>query len=134
MHMFVDESERGSYLLAATLLDPRLVQRTRSAMRELLVPGCRSLHFKTEKDSRRRLIVSKLVQDGHQVHLYNGRGPSEQVRAVLLERLAMDAITMGVTRVVLDSRDPAGNKRDRHVLSSRTKAREAGLAYEHLHT
>jgi hypothetical protein len=56
------------------------------------------------------------------------------VRAVLLERLAADAIIMGVTRLVLDSRDPAGNKRDRHILSSQTKSREAGMFYDHVHT
>lgn len=132
--MFVDESERGGYLLAATLLEPAALHPTRTVLRDLLLPGCRRVHFKTEKDSRRRFIASSLVRAGHAVHLYTARGPSEKVRAVLLERLVSDAIDFGVTRLVLDSRDPAGNDRDRLVIGTRTKAREAGVVYEHINS
>jgi hypothetical protein len=97
-------------------------------MRELLLPGCRRLHFQSEKDSLRRLIASRLAQHGHRAHIHSGRGKSEDVRALLLERLTSDAIDAGVTRLVFDSRDPAGNNRDRQVLGIRTKAHEAGLA------
>lgn len=134
MHMFVDESERGGYLLAATVLEPSALHSTRTMMRELLLPGSRRVHFKTEKDSRRKLIASRLVHRGLTVHLYTGRGPSEKVRAALLERLAVDAIDAGVTRLVLDSRDPAANDRDRLVIGTRTKARDAGMVYEHMHS
>jgi hypothetical protein len=101
-------------------------------MRELLLSGCRRVHFKTEKDSRRKLIASRLARNGPEVHIYLGRGPSEQVRALLLERLASDAIDAGVTRLVLDSRDLASNQRDRSALGNRTKAREAGMVHEHI--
>lgn len=132
MHMFVDESKRGGYLLAATLIAPNALHSARVMMRELLFPGCRRVHFKTEQDSRRRLIVSRMVHSGHQVHIYSGRGHSEQVRTLLLERLTSDAIDAGVTRLVLDSRDNIGNKRDRSTLGNQTKAREAGMVHEHI--
>ncbi|MCS7476325.1 hypothetical protein ACFFQW_04735 [Umezawaea endophytica] len=132
MHMFVDESERGSYLLAATLLPPHSLHLTRTAMREMLPAGCRRLHFKTERDSSRRLIASKLVRSGHPAYVYQGRGPSELVRAILLERLVTDAIDNGVTRLVLDSRDATANSRDRQTIGVHTKAHAAGLIYEHI--
>jgi hypothetical protein len=132
MHMFVDESERGSYLLAATLVAPHSLHRARSLMRGLLPSGCRRLHFKTEKDSSRRSIISTLTCSGHEAHIYQGRGPSELVRTTLLERLMADAIDNGVTRLVLDSRDAAANARDRLVLGLHTKAHDAGVVYEHM--
>ncbi len=132
MHMFVDESERGSYLLAATLLPPHSLHLTRTMLRDMLPAGCRRLHFKNEKESNRKLIAAKLVRSGQSVHIYRGRGPGEQVRAALLHLLVADAIDHGVTRLVLDSRNAVANGRDRLTIGIHTKAHAAGLVYEHI--
>ncbi|GLZ34004.1 hypothetical protein Lesp02_61920 [Lentzea sp. NBRC 105346] len=129
--MFVDETERGGYLLAATVVAPSALHSTRSTMRGLLLPGERRVHFKSEKDSRRKYIVSRLVEKSFEVIALAVPARGEAARAGLLERLAEEAINRGVTRLVLDSRDPAGNGRDRIVLA-RTKLRDAGLVYEHI--
>ena len=132
MHMFVDESERRGYRLVATTVDLSVLHSTRRLMLSLLLPGERRVHFKSEKDSRRKFIVSELVRAGFRVKIYTRRGRGEQVRGSLLEHMVREAIENGVTRLVLDSRDQAANARDRAVIASRTKAREAGLAYEHI--
>jgi hypothetical protein len=61
----------------------------------------------------------------------SGSEKGDSARAILLERLVTEAIDRGVTRLVLDSRDHASNGRDRVVLA-RTKARDAGIVYEHI--
>jgi hypothetical protein len=133
MHMFVDESERRGYRLVATTVELSALHSTRTMMGGLLLPGERRVHFKSEKDSRRKFIVSELVRAGFHVHVYTQPGRGEHVRGNVLERLVREAIENRVTRLVLDSRDQAANARDRVVIANRTKAREAGLAYEHIH-
>ncbi|SEQ61116.1 hypothetical protein SAMN05216188_10421 [Lentzea xinjiangensis] len=129
--MFVDETERGGHLLAATLVAPAALHSTRSLMRGLLLPGERRVHFKSEKDSRRKYIVSRIVERGLEVIVLSSSEKGDRARAVLLERLVVEAIERGVSRLVLDSRDHASNGRDRGVLA-RTKARDAGIVYEHI--
>ncbi|MGI5502032.1 hypothetical protein [Lentzea sp. CA-135723] len=118
--------------MAAVLISPGALHSTRSMMRALLLPGSRRVHFKTEKPVRRKLIADRLACCDLVVNIYAGRGKSERVRATLLPLLVEDAIGQGVTRLVLDSRDPVANGRDRLVIGTRTKARDAGLVYEHI--
>lgn len=132
MHMFVDESERRGYRLVATTVELSALHSTRSLMRGLLLPSERRVHFKSEKDSRRKFIISQLVRAEFRVRIYLQPGRGEHIRGNLLELLVREAIENGVTRLVLDSRDQAANARDRVAIASRTKAREAGLAYEHI--
>lgn len=55
VHVFVDESRRGStYLLAAALLDPPELGPSRVLLRGLRMPGERKLHFKHERTPCRR--------------------------------------------------------------------------------
>ncbi|SDH38463.1 hypothetical protein SAMN05216553_120131 [Lentzea fradiae] len=132
--MFVDESERGGYLMAAVLVTPSALHTTRALMQSLLLPGSRRVHFKTEKPSRRKLVADRLACGDFVAHIYLGRGKSEHVRSKLLPLLVEDALGLGVTRLVLDSRDPVGNSRDRLLIGTRTKAHDAGLVYEHIHS
>ncbi|GGM81884.1 hypothetical protein GCM10012275_60600 [Longimycelium tulufanense] len=131
MHVFVDESERRGYLLVAAVVAPPELHGTRTLLRGLLLPGERRVHFKSERDSRRRLILARLVEAGVRTRLYAAGGAGEPVRAVLLRHLVTDAIALGAQRLVIDARDPAGNARDRSVIA-KTKARAAGLVYEHM--
>ncbi|MEV6241183.1 hypothetical protein [Lentzea sp. NPDC051838] len=113
MHMFVDESERGGYLMAAVLLSPSSLHSTRSMMRGLLLPGSRRVHFKTEKPSSRKLIADRLACCEFSVNIYTARGHSERVRSTPLPLLVEDAIGVGVTRLVLDFRDRVVPRRRR---------------------
>lgn len=58
-HAFVDESRRGSrYIVCASIVQPSDLAAVRRAMRAELLAGQGRLHFKTEKPSRRRKILS----------------------------------------------------------------------------
>ncbi len=81
VHVFVDESRRGStYLLAAALLDPPELGPSRVLLRGLRMPGERKLHFKHERDAVQKDIAARLVETGLRGHIYYGRGLDEAVR------------------------------------------------------
>lgn len=56
-HMFVDESKSGGLLLAAACLTSDTLEAGRESLRSLLLPGQERLHFSSERDTRRRLIL-----------------------------------------------------------------------------
>ncbi|WP_236789157.1 hypothetical protein [Amycolatopsis sp. GM8] len=131
MHLFVDESQRGGYLLAAAVLSPAQLHRTRTMLRGLLLPGERRVHFNKETDSRRKLVISRLAAAEIKAWVYTGKGNNELVRCALLGRIVTDALPIQATRLVLDSRDAAGNARDRSVIAG-ALAGEHSLTYEHM--
>ncbi|GAA2666940.1 hypothetical protein GCM10010428_20090 [Actinosynnema pretiosum subsp. pretiosum] len=136
MHAFVDESRRrDTYLLAAALVEPEKLKKQRTALRGLLMPGQRELHFKKETPQRRRQLLSRLVECGARADVYLAtcdRG-EERARRTCLTRLTDDLLDVGGTRLLLDSRQV----RDEHdLLTIRLalgkRARDTGLVYEHL--
>jgi hypothetical protein len=105
VHAFVDESRRGgTYLVAVALLDPGELSVVRASLRKLCLPGQRRIHFKDERDSRRREVLARI-----------------------------DFTELGVQRLVLESRqgrDKEDERALRDVLGKRPS--DAGLTYEHL--
>ncbi|WP_246037793.1 hypothetical protein [Saccharothrix texasensis] len=60
---FVDESRRkDTYFLAAALVGLSDLVRLRTALRSLLFPGQRELHFQRETPQRRKSILSRVVE------------------------------------------------------------------------
>jgi hypothetical protein len=104
VHAFVDESARGRhYHVAAAVTDPARVRELRQSMRGLLMAGQRELHFKTEKDARRRTLADAIARLPVAVHVYScqwGRH-DEPARQDCLQRLAGDLITEGLQRLVI---------------------------------
>ena len=64
IEVFVDESERSQYLLVSVAVDSRALATVRSAMRGLLLPGERRIHFATEKVRRRRQLLDRIATMG----------------------------------------------------------------------
>lgn len=136
LHAFVDESRRNNtYLLAAVLVDPGDLARTRKALRRLLFPGQRELHFKKEKTDRRKLIVSKLVSIGAAVHIYtcDCSAGEEVARQECLIALINDLIDLKTRRLVLDSREER-NLHDAQTIRTTLGKRpsHSNITYEHL--
>ncbi|MFI9006941.1 DUF3800 domain-containing protein [Actinosynnema sp. NPDC053489] len=136
VHAFVDESRRNdTYYLAAAVIHPRDLKRLRSALRGLLFPGQRELHFYDEKQSRRRLLLSKLADSGARVDVYRAscaRG-EERARQECVARLVDDLLDLGGHRLVFDSRqnrDVFDVRTVRGVLGKRPG--ESPLVYEHV--
>ncbi|SDC77473.1 hypothetical protein [Actinokineospora iranica] len=134
VHVFVDESRRGStYLLAAVLIPPTQLTSVRVLMRKMCLPGERRVHFQAEQDSRRRLIIGRLVEAGLQGRIYLGAGRPDRVRAACLTALVEDIVKANAYRLVVESRDAAGDRLDRAVIHrALANAGTAPLAYEHL--
>ena len=58
-HIFVDETKRAGYVIAAvTVSDTEAIRKT---VRALVLPGQRRIHMKHEQARRRRVIVSALA-------------------------------------------------------------------------
>lgn len=135
LHVFVDESQRGSlYLLAATLICTRDLGSTRSLMRGLRARGERRVHFKHERDVVQKDIAAKLVARAFRTRIYQGTGKPEAVRC--LRAAVGDIAPEGVARLVLESRDHHGNQSDRLIIRSALAACGAApdLAYEHMYS
>jgi hypothetical protein len=136
LHVFVDESRRGSmYLLAAAMLQPAYLSRTRSLMRGLRVPGERKLHFKSERDTIKKDIAAAIVAAGIPVRIYVGHGQADAVRERGLQVAVYDLVAVGLQRLVMDARWHDGNQSDRRVIHAallRTDTRPETVSYEHL--
>jgi hypothetical protein len=144
-HLFVDESRRGSYLLVAARVLPPDLARTRTLLRGLRYPGDVRLHFNTERDSRRRIVLARLVEARLCTTVYTGRGRPEEVRKACLQVLTADACKQGVGRLVLESRGRSLDQNDRLVIARTLRQAGAGqrldgpageaapmMTYEHL--
>ena len=58
--LFIDESKARGYYIAVTAAHQESTPMLDKALRALLKPGQRRLHFKSERDSRRREILSRM--------------------------------------------------------------------------
>ena len=136
LHAFIDESRRGGmYLLAAALVRSDELARTRSMMRGLSVAGARTVHFKHERDSIKKDVAAALVSAKVRTRVYVGRGQADVVREQGLHAAVRDLATIGLQRLVLDTRTQDGNHSDRRII--RTALIEATgeankVAYVHL--
>ncbi len=104
--MFVDESTSDDYLLMCAVVAVRDVNAARTAMRALLLPGQRSLHMKNERN-RAEKILAAIVDLAPQVTIYrvDRTVAAMEARGRCVRRLAHDAVTRRIARVVLDPID-----------------------------
>jgi hypothetical protein len=136
VHAFVDESRRNStYYIAAAIVVPGRLARTRKKMRSLLLPGQREIHFKLEKPQRRRAIADTIARLPIEVEIYRSGCDShdEPARQACLRLLVDNLLARGAHRLVIDSR----KERDVHDHSTLYNAmgkrpHESGLVYEHM--
>ena len=127
--VYVDESKRAGYVLAATAVaDP---EAARKVVRGLIVPGRRRLHMHNETARRRLIVVSTLTAMPLAVRIYDAarRYPTEhEARAACLAALVEDlADSAGDTHVVIE-RDDSLVRADQTVLyRAIRRAHRAGL-------
>jgi hypothetical protein len=136
VHAFVDESRRNStYYVAAAIVVPGQLTRTRKAMRSLLLPGQREIHFYKERPPRRRMIVDFIARLPLEIRMYQqpcGRH-EEPARQECLKLLVQDLMDRDARRLVIDSRED----RDRIDLETirnavRDQQHSAMLVFEHM--
>jgi hypothetical protein len=108
-HVFLDETKQRGYVVAAAAVVAGDLEPLRRVVRELVLPGQRRLHMKTERDSRRGEIVAAFVGSGVEVVIYDAgkRYPTDrEARGECLRAVVADAATaVGETRLVLEQDD-----------------------------
>jgi hypothetical protein len=116
VHAFVDENTVRGIMVAAAIADPRALGSARKVLTELRMKGQERLHFKSERDSRRREICSALVTLDVSVYIYHAATLNpKQGRPRCLEMLVADLAELSATRLILEQ-DDSTMKADRRVL------------------
>jgi hypothetical protein len=131
--VLVDETKARRYRLAAVAVDGPDVASSRAALRALLRPGRRSLHFRKESDRRRRAILTCLGSlDWRGTVVASEWGVARLARADCLRMVIDYAVAVGAQSVVLE-RDGAALAADRKVFYSYLQRHvSAGqMAYRH---
>jgi hypothetical protein len=131
-------ASRG-YLVVAACVYGDYLRVTRKELRNLILPGQRSLHMKDERDSRKREIADMIIgmeNLGMRVFVYDaGRSGTERDRrARCLAALVDDALEYEKARIVFDL-DETVLSWDRQRMLELTRAAEARerISYEHHH-
>ena len=103
MQLYIDESKAKSYILVAVLVQPGLAAGFRKRMMRLRMPGQRYIHFINERDSRRKIILSELLDMNIRARVYRTAGLHPiAARAICLKVLLADLIQLNVTNLVFE--------------------------------
>ncbi len=134
VHAFVDESQRGPYLLCAALIDPRDLAAARARLRSMLLSGQRRLHFTKERPPRRRSLLSAMSNLGVRVRLYESTEKQETARQQVMASLLADLVALGCRRIVIESRHYIQNDKERRAIATAVRLGHApeDLVYDHM--
>lgn len=126
-HVFIDESKSKNYYIAAAATAPASAPDLDRAIRQLIRPGQRRIHFKTEGDSSRKAILAKLCSLRVRVHVYVAVGmPDKVARPMLLRALVEDLASCGASRLMIE--------RDESLIEADRRTIRAALAtHDYLH-
>jgi hypothetical protein len=125
---FVDESMRHRsdedtwvYALAAVIVDHRGLSVVGDAMEGLRYRKNARVHWRVERRERRPLIIERIASlplSGAVAVCLHGRAvKAERARRLCIDALLADLSSRGVDQVVIESRGPALDARDRGVLT-----------------
>lgn len=134
-HVFVDESKSRGYLLIATVVLPGDLAVARRAVRELLLPGQKRLHMKSEGMAQRKRILAAFTQMGFEATIYRAGATFTtdlRRREACLNGVVTDILTAGHTFLCIES-DETLDGRDRQQLAAVMRAAGAGFAFEYRH-
>ena len=128
----IDESKARGYYVGATAAAVGDVRGCERALRELLLPGQRRLHFKRESDSRRRQILSRMCAVEVRVGVWVVRQlPDREARPLSLGSLVDAAARAGVGQLLIE-RDVSLESADRRLIAEMLRGRGAtSLEYRH---
>ncbi|MFD9614703.1 hypothetical protein ACFWWS_35595 [Streptomyces sp. NPDC059083] len=135
MHAFVDETKQNGLLIAATFAEPRHVQQASKVLQAKRMPGQNRIHFKTEKDARRREICSTLCTMDVQVRVYDATGirSAREARTSCLTAVVEDLAFHGGGRLTIEQDDSLTDSDRRTLYSAVRKFGVADtLSYQHV--
>lgn len=129
--VFVDESKARGYIIVATASSPSLIHDYEKALRGLLKPGQRRIHFKSESDSRRREILSRMCKLDLRASVWIAKGlPNKEARDACLASLVSECCRAQVSALIIE-RDESLMSADRRVISMALRGGMHSLQYSH---
>ena len=134
VHAFVDESQRGSYLICAALVSPGDLASVRTELRALLLSGQRRLHFAQERTQRRRSLLTSMSKLPIQVRIYSSTAKEPVARARAIEALLFDLIALDGRRLVIERRETSQDGRERRQIATAVASGTAPptISYDHM--
>lgn len=123
-HVFVDENKSRGLLLAAACFPPAGLSEARRALTNLLLPGQERIHFNSERDSRRHVILRSLEETGMRGIVIRAELslPPRSQRRQCFQRLMNEAQTSRMLRICIEQ-DDSMLEFDRHVMYEATRVR-----------
>ncbi|MFW6188066.1 MAG: hypothetical protein ACOC84_08755 [Actinomycetota bacterium] len=116
-HVFVDESKVGGYYVAASVVAAGDVSATRRAVRALLLPRQKRIHFTDERDDRRKKLLRDFAGLEVTVCVYVAKGlRDKEARPLCLTALAADVAASRVDHLYLE-KDDSSFETDKRVLA-----------------
>ena len=104
MHgLYIDETKNRNFVLLGCLVPNKDAIRFRKLIKEFLLPGQRSVHFRNESNRRRRQIMSSLQNLDLKVIVASVAGSTTNMaRSVALFQMVRMASKYGATRLVFE--------------------------------
>lgn len=131
--VYVDESKARGYYVVATATASGDLRVSERALRDLLKPGQRRIHFKSESDRRRRQILSSMCALDVRVSVWIVKRRSDkEARPLSLGALVAEAVESGAALLIIE-RDESLERADRRLIAE--VIRRAGspeLQYRHV--
>lgn len=133
MIAFMDESLRrrgkGLYLLALAIVVADDLDDARHRVRSVLRPRQPRFHWRNDAEPERTAMLTELAEISRLTVAGYAYQPmptrQDRARALCLERVTWDLNTLGVSHLVIESREPRNDKKDAATIE---QARRAGKA------
>lgn len=130
--LYVDESKARGYYVVATASSARSVQGSEKALRALLKPGQRRIHFKSERDSRRREVLSRMKELDVRAAVWIAKGrPNKEARDLCITGVTTEACRSGADQLFLERDDSLMGADRRLIASILRQETNTDLKYQH---
>lgn len=133
----VADVDPGVYLMAAVVVETARIADVREAMRPLLLPGQKKVHWRGDSDAHHDVVASAVAGLPIEAVVVVRRGPDsdrdERRRRKCFATMAPLLADLGCTALTLESRGVRDDRRDRDMLDALRGSRrlDTGLRLEH---
>lgn len=133
-HVFVDESKSKGYFVAAAAVRPAEASQIDKDLRKLTRRGQSRIHFSSESEPSRRMLLARMTHLNIRVQLYVVQGHSDRdARRMCLEALVGDLVDSMASRLTLE-RDDSLVAADRRIIRGALAEKDYldRLSYQHV--
>lgn len=132
--IFIDETKAKTFIMAVSAVPAHRVRDVEKSLRVLLLPGQKRIHFRTESDRRRKLILAAFRELDVRVSVWKMSGkPDKNSRDACLAAITSESILCGVVSIVLE-REDSQMSQDRTLISGllRQAKMSDSITFEHV--